>query len=737
MIEIIKQYCLKYNQRILCCAPSNIAVDNLIERLIPFDYGKIKVVRLGHPARLLEHIQDYSLDSVLQKSDQYGLINDVRSDMDKLIKGFKKSSSKGERESQRRELRELRQELYNRENKSIKQVLESANCVFSTINTAHVDGVLKCLPEGHFDLIIIDECSQALEAGCWVPLMFGAKKLILAGDHLQLPPTIISKEAAEKGLDKTLMKRLIDNYGDECTRMLKVQYRMNKLIMNWISTQLYESKLQAHNSVAEHLLCELENCKETNENTKTPIVLIDTEGCEMDEMVSENNLKSSQDSKANEGEAKLVLIHITQLIKSGIRQDQIAVISPYNLQVELIRTILNTKYPQIEVKSVDGFQGREKEAIILSLVRSNKIGEVGFLSDQRRINVAITRARRHLCVICDTKTCKNDKFLKSFLDYCDTNADKRSGFDYENQLNSDLSELVESFTKTRLKYAEKKSKPSDQSAEEKQKSENSFIKKKKDKTINKQSQSSNAVVSVTAASNNLPGSVIATYDDSNFENEVIKVIEGLKNKEYTFPSTLNARERRIVHELSEKYKINHVSFGENENRRIKISKIPFEVPKEVKIKETTSTIVEIESEDVVEKGLENRFSLLNIENLDKTSKPTTSTIVDSNKLNDTKKCSHCSKDILIKNYFMHDLQCQKMKSQAIDDKNKIKVKKNKLENANSDDFDELINISNELNNICNYVGCKTKVQILGQTCTYCRRRFCLTHSLAEVHGMYS
>lgn len=121
------------------------------------------------------------------------------------------------------------------------------------------------------------------------------------------------------------------------------------------------------------------------------------------------------------------------LIQSGLRQEDVAVITPYNLQMELIKAKLHPKYPLVEVKSVDGFQGREKEAIVLSLVRSNSRGEVGFLSDQRRINVAITRARRHLCVVCDSQTCKNNPFLKSFLDYCEKFADVRSGFDYSDQ----------------------------------------------------------------------------------------------------------------------------------------------------------------------------------------------------------------------------------------------------------------------------------------------------------------
>ena len=194
----------------------------------------------------------------------------------KLLK--KSGTQRGEREGAKRELRELRKELYQREDRAIKEVLQGADCILSTLTVAHPEGPLKHLKEDFFDLIIIDECSQALEAACWIPLLKGGKKLVLAGDHLQLPPTIISKEASEKGLDLTLMKRLIDSLGDLSTRMLTTQYRMNKLIMNWVSDKLYDSKLEAHSSVAQHLLKDLDKVDE-DETTSQALVLVDTDGC--------------------------------------------------------------------------------------------------------------------------------------------------------------------------------------------------------------------------------------------------------------------------------------------------------------------------------------------------------------------------------------------------------------------------------------------------------------------------
>lgn len=173
--------------------------------------------------------------------------------------------------------------------------------------------------------------------------------------------------------------------------------RMNEAIMNWSSRHFYQGKLTADSSVASRLL---KDFLPPDENTVEPLVFIDTTGCDMFELVTQD-----EQSKANEGEAALVSIYVEQLVaEAGLDPSDIAIITPYNLQVELIRLQLREKYPQLEIRSVDGFQGREKEVVILSLVRSNPQGEVGFLAEPRRLNVAITRAKRHVAVIADVET---------------------------------------------------------------------------------------------------------------------------------------------------------------------------------------------------------------------------------------------------------------------------------------------------------------------------------------------
>lgn len=250
-------------------------------------------------------------------------------------------------------------------------------------------------------------------------------RCILAGDHLQLAPTVQSVDAERKGLGKTLFARLADLYGDAVTAMLTVQYRMNHLIMDWSSQELYGSKLEAHGSVADHCLCELEGVKQSS-TTEAVVVMIDTAGCDMEEK------KDEEDSTLNEGEAKVALAHAKRLVEGGVRSVDIGIITPYAAQVGLLKIMRGEEkmLKDMEISTVDGFQGREKEAIIISMVRSNNKQEVGFLSDQRRMNVAVTRARRHCCLVCDTVTVSSHGFLKRLVKYFEEHGEYLSASEY-------------------------------------------------------------------------------------------------------------------------------------------------------------------------------------------------------------------------------------------------------------------------------------------------------------------
>ncbi|MBI4601727.1 MAG: AAA family ATPase, partial [Planctomycetes bacterium] len=221
-----------------------------------------------------------------------------------------------------------------------------------------------------------------------------------------------------------LFDRLSARHGGAITRMLTVQYRMHEAIMEWPSRELYDGRLEAHPSVARHLLSGLPGVA-ASPDTIAPLVFIDTAGCGFEEAVEPEG-----DSKRNDGEAAVVARHLESLFAAGLSPADAAVITPYNAQVDRLRAALAPAHPGLEIGSVDGFQGREKEAVVISLVRSNHRGDVGFLSDDRRTNVAVTRARRHLAVIGDSATISRHAFLGRLVEHCQARGEYRSAWEY-------------------------------------------------------------------------------------------------------------------------------------------------------------------------------------------------------------------------------------------------------------------------------------------------------------------
>ncbi|KAL9599578.1 MAG: hypothetical protein Q9219_003734 [cf. Caloplaca sp. 3 TL-2023] len=427
LIELILQL-VKRSQRILVCGPSNISVDNIVERLAPH---KIPIVRLGHPARLLPSVLDHSLDVLTQTSEAAAFVKDVRKEMDDKQASIKKTRSGKERRAIYGDIKELRKEYREREKQCVDSLVRGSKVVLSTLHGA---GGFQLRHE-NFDVVIIDEGSQALEAQCWIPLL-SAKKLVLAGDHLQLPPTIKSTNQAHKpsnperdskptsgvptSLSTTLFDRLLHLHGPSIKRMLKIQYRMHTSIMSFPSSAMYDSQLLAADSVASRLLTDLPYPVQDTDDTRVPLIFYDTQGGDFPEVdILQNEeattksalLMQDATSKSNPSEVLLATKHVGALVEAGVKAEDIAVVTPYNAQVALLRAALREKdgCEGLEVGSVDGFQGREKEAVVVSLVRSNGEGEVGFLGEKRRLNetdpiVAMTRPKRHLCVIGDSET---------------------------------------------------------------------------------------------------------------------------------------------------------------------------------------------------------------------------------------------------------------------------------------------------------------------------------------------
>jgi DNA polymerase alpha-associated DNA helicase A len=332
---------VQQGKRLLVCGPSNISVDNIVERLAAH---KVAMVRLGHPARLLPSVLNHSLDVLTQTSEAAAIVKDVRQEMDNKQKSIRKTRNGRERKAIYGDLRELRKEYREREKKCVGNLVQGCKVVLATLHGA---GGYQLRHE-RFDVVVIDEASQALEAQCWVPLI-SAKKAVLAGDHLQLPPTIKSlnsKTNTQKSsdgknstmtLETTLFDRLLALHGPLIKRMLTVQYRMHEKIMRFPSSELYEDKLVAAESVSARLLKDLDYDVENTEDTEEPLVFLDTQGGDFperneDEEVSKRRSLTSE-SKSNEGELAVVKNHVRSLVAAGVRPEDIAVITPYNAQV--------------------------------------------------------------------------------------------------------------------------------------------------------------------------------------------------------------------------------------------------------------------------------------------------------------------------------------------------------------------------------------------------------------------
>ncbi|MEN6338317.1 MAG: IGHMBP2 family helicase, partial [Phycisphaerales bacterium] len=404
VVELIRR-AIRRGEKVLACAPSNLAVDNIFERLLA---AGVRAVRLGHPARVTEGLLAHTLDLLVEEHHDVRLARKlVKEAMGLFRQAGRYTRAKplpGERQETRQEARNLLADARRLEAQAVEHILDTADVLCAT--TTALDSEL--LGRRRFDLGVIDEACQSTEPGCWVPLQW-CSRVVLAGDHCQLPPTVVNPDAAAEGLGVSLFERLMTMHGASISRLLTVQYRMHEAIMTFSSREFYEDKLQAHASVAEHVLAGLPNVA-ANEATQSPIEFIDTAGAGFDEEVEPDG-----ESRLNRHEADLVCRKVRGLLECGVTPGDIAIIAPYAAQVRLLRERLSV--PGLEIDSVDGFQGREKEAVVISLVRSNPQGEIGFLQDVRRMNVAMTRARRKLLLVGDSATLSAHPFYRRMIEH--------------------------------------------------------------------------------------------------------------------------------------------------------------------------------------------------------------------------------------------------------------------------------------------------------------------------------
>lgn len=487
----------------------------------------ISMVRIGHPARIHPHTIRHSLEHLVHTSHENEILKDIEDELNSHLQTLsnfqnyqnkkkelreehqksnngrgrmKKISQKdkvsySQKKDAKKEIWLLRKEIKQRHQKLVKNILSNnARIVFATnVGCANLSKMIMPNSNGNsnnnnnseslsissaafegFDLCIVDEAAQALPCASLIPILL-SKKVVLAGDDCQLPPTVMSKKAQRKKLDETFFDMIPEKTGKR--KLLNTQYRMNHIISDWASQNMYDGKLISASSVKDHTLGDIisTNNNESEDEDVADIVmlLIDTAGCECYEQMQVQTQTQAQDkkddednnnnkkkrnltgSRYNKGECEIVQKHLDHLINDKqIKPEEIAIISPYNAQVELLKSKLlfsddeqrdsskEKKNKGLEIKSVDGFQGGEREVVILSLVRSQednnsntKGAGVGFLRDSRRINVAVTRAKRHVCIVCDSDTVSQDHFIKKLIEWVEEYGHVRSAMEYSDDMN--------------------------------------------------------------------------------------------------------------------------------------------------------------------------------------------------------------------------------------------------------------------------------------------------------------
>lgn len=416
---------VRLEKQVLVCAPSNAAVDLLADKLS--EQG-MNVLRIGHPARVTEQSLSKTMDARIAAHSNYGELREIRKRMEQaraMASKYKRTFGFHEREQRKllkQEVKLLKSDADMLEFYIINDLLQNSDVICATlVGSSH-----PTLRGKRFRTAFIDEAGQALEPACWIPIL-RSERIIFAGDHLQLPPTIKSNEAARAGLSKTLFEKGIEKHPGQSS-MLQVQYRMHEDIMKFSSQYFYKDELIADDSVKHELL----------RPNQVPVEFIDTAGAGHAEDQDKETL-----SRFNHEEAQVLIRRVEKLAEEvGVEEwlEQkitLGIITPYRAQVDYIlklteaSAILEPLRSLISINTVDAFQGQERDVIVISFVRSNDKGEVGFLGDIRRTNVAMTRARKKLIMIGDSATLGSHSFYLELIEYVQQKEFYKSVFEIE------------------------------------------------------------------------------------------------------------------------------------------------------------------------------------------------------------------------------------------------------------------------------------------------------------------
>ena len=413
---------VKKERQVLVCAPSNAAVDLLTDKLS--EKGLI-VLRVVHPARVTEQTLSKTLDARIAAHVHYKELRELRKRMEQVKAAafkFKKRFGYSEKEERRTLLQEakvLKNDADTLEFYIINDLLQTSDVICCTlVGSSH-----PVMRGKKFKTVFIDEAAQALEPATWIPIL-RSERVIFAGDHFQLPPTIKSVDAARQGLSVTLFEKGIQRHPKN-SFMLKVQYRMHEKIMEFSSRYFYKDELVAHSSVKSELLWPNQH----------PIDFVDTAGCGFNEEQDPETL-----SRFNQEEAFLLIRLMEKLIEErgvdtwNTERISLGIITPYRAQVDHLNKLAEASpvisaVPLVTINTVDAFQGQERDVIAISFVRSNANSEVGFLGDIRRTNVAMTRAKKKLLMIGDSATLASHPFYSELIEFVQVNDFYKSAFE--------------------------------------------------------------------------------------------------------------------------------------------------------------------------------------------------------------------------------------------------------------------------------------------------------------------
>ena len=414
LVEAIRETLMRENQ-VLVCAQSNMAVDWISEKLV--DRG-INVLRIGNPTRVNDKMLSFTYERRFEGHPDYPQLWALR----KAIRDLRSHRKRGDEKYHQR-LESLKSRATELEIRINSELFGEARVIASTL----VGAANRLLDGQKYGTLFIDEAAQALEAACWIPLR-RVSRVVLAGDHCQLPPTVKSIAAMKAGLGKTLMERIVETHPEAVT-LLRIQYRMNDDIMRFSSDYFYHGQVESAPEVRFRGILDLD----------TPMEWIDTgemmnEELEMSNDSSELSFKEEfvgeSYGRINKAEG-LLTMHVLQQYFERIGKQRllderidVGIISPYRAQVQYLRRLLTKREyfkpfrRQISINTVDGFQGQERDVIVISLVRSNDEGQIGFLRDLRRMNVAITRARMKVIILGNRQTMTRHPFYRQLWQYC-------------------------------------------------------------------------------------------------------------------------------------------------------------------------------------------------------------------------------------------------------------------------------------------------------------------------------